>query len=107
MTRAQNDRSQDIFDSDELGREATVSKMETTAADSKDYQTRLYNLDAILSVGYRVNSKRGTQFRIRATVSGTSGSTTNPAKYPANMAGFPVALVRQQPAEHPDNGRLH
>jgi len=39
----------------------------TTAADGKTYQVEYFNLDAIISVGYRVNSKRGTQFRIWAT----------------------------------------
>jgi hypothetical protein len=41
--------------------------MEITAKDGKSYQTKLYNLDAIISIGYRVNSKRATQFRIWAT----------------------------------------
>jgi DNA ligase (NAD+) len=56
-----------IFQSGELEREAAVAKNATTAADGKTYQVDYYNLDAILSVGYRVNSKRGTQFRIWAT----------------------------------------
>jgi len=38
-----------------------------TASDGKTYQTQFYNLDAVISVGYRVNSKRGTEFRIWAT----------------------------------------
>ena len=50
-----------------LEREAVVAKNATTAADGKAYQVEYFNLDAILSVGYRVNSKRGTQFRIWAT----------------------------------------
>ncbi len=56
-----------IFVSGELGREAVVAKNAITAADGKTYQVEFYNRDAILSVGYRVNSKRGTQFRIWAT----------------------------------------
>lgn len=56
-----------IFQSEELERSAVVAKNATTAADGKSYQVDYYNLDAILSVGYRVNSKRGTQFRIWAT----------------------------------------
>jgi len=56
-----------IFQSEELKRSAVVAKNATTAADGKTYQVDYYNLDAILSVGYRVNSKRGTQFRIWAT----------------------------------------
>lgn len=46
--------------------EAVVSKMETTAADGKRYNTSYYNLDAIIAVGYRVNSKKATMFRIWA-----------------------------------------
>lgn len=56
-----------VFRSGELEREAVVAKNATTAADGKTYQVEYYNLDAIISVGYRVNSKRGTQFRIWAT----------------------------------------
>jgi len=56
-----------VFRSGELEREAVVAKNATTAADGKTYQVEFFNLDAILSVGYRVNSKRGTQFRIWAT----------------------------------------
>ena len=55
-----------IFTSGELQEEAVVSKMETTAADGKRYQTNYYNLDAIIAVGYRVNSKKATMFRIWA-----------------------------------------
>ena len=50
-----------------MKRNRVVAKNATTAADGKVYQVEYYNLDAILSVGYRVNSKRGTQFRIWAT----------------------------------------
>ncbi len=56
-----------IFTSGEQEREAVVAKNATTAADGKTYQVEFFNLDAILSVGYRVNSKRGNQFRIWAT----------------------------------------
>ncbi len=55
-----------IFESGELTKEAVVSKMETTAADGKQYSTNYYNLDAIIAVGYRVNSKKATMFRIWA-----------------------------------------
>ena len=44
-----------------------VSKMETTASDGKNYNTNIYNLDAIIAVGYRINSKKATMFRIWAT----------------------------------------
>lgn len=56
-----------IFATDELVREAVVAKNATTAADGKTYQVEYYNLDAIISVGYRVNSSRATRFRQWAT----------------------------------------
>lgn len=52
-----------IFDSEELNEESVCSILELTAADGKNYKTKFYNLDAILSVGYRVNSKNATLFR--------------------------------------------
>ena len=56
-----------IFESGELKDDAVVSKMEITASDGKRYQTQFYSLDAIIAVGYRVNSIRATQFRQWAT----------------------------------------
>ncbi len=56
-----------VFKEGELERSAVVAKNATTAADGKSYQVEYFNLDAIISVGYRVNSLRGTQFRIWAT----------------------------------------
>lgn len=56
-----------IFETGELARDSVVAFFATTAADGKTYQVEHYNLDAIISVGYRVNSIRGTQFRIWAT----------------------------------------
>lgn len=56
-----------IYETGELSQESVVAKFATTAADGKTYQVEHYNLDAIISVGYRVNSLRGTQFRIWAT----------------------------------------
>ena len=55
------------FKDGELQKESVVKELLTTAADGKDYMTQFYNLDAIISVGYRINSKRATQFRIWAT----------------------------------------
>ena len=52
-----------IFNSEELQEDAVCSILELTAADGKTYKTKTYNLDAILSVGYRVNSKNATLFR--------------------------------------------
>jgi len=56
-----------VFDDGELSRERVVAKYATTAADGKNYQVEYFNLDAIISVGYRVKSHRGTQFRIWVT----------------------------------------
>jgi prophage maintenance system killer protein len=56
-----------IFKTEELSRKSVVAKFATTATDGKVYKVDYYNLDLIISVGYRVNSKRGTQFRIWAT----------------------------------------
>lgn len=56
-----------IFESGELHRDSVVSILETTARDGKNYSTHFYNLDAVLSVGYRVNSIQATQFRIWAS----------------------------------------
>ena len=56
-----------IFIEGELKREAVVANFATTAADGKTYQVDYYNLDVIISVGYRVKSQRGVQFRIWAT----------------------------------------
>jgi len=62
-----NKHLKNIFESGELVEESVISILETTAADEKNYQTRYYNLDAIIAVGYRVNSFQATQFRIWAT----------------------------------------
>ena len=56
-----------IFEEGELTRDSVVAKFATTASDGKTYQVEYYNLDVIISVGYRVKSKRGVQFRIWAT----------------------------------------
>jgi len=62
-----NEHLANIFQSGELDPAAAIRKFRTTAADGKAYQTQHYNLDAIISVGYRVNSVRATQFRQWAT----------------------------------------
>ena len=56
-----------IFASGELDKDSVTEKISATAADGKSYRTQFYNLDAIISVGYRVNSRRATRFRIWAT----------------------------------------
>lgn len=57
---------QNIFKEKELNKVSVVAKNATTATDGKTYQVEYYNLDVIISVGYRVKSQRGTQFRIWA-----------------------------------------
>ncbi|GAA5819752.1 MAG: Pseudogene of virulence RhuM family protein [Methanobrevibacter sp. CfCl-M3] len=52
--------------SNELNKNSVVKEILTTASDGKKYKTKFYNLDAILSVGYRINSKEATNFRIWA-----------------------------------------
>jgi len=56
-----------IFETGELEKKSVVAKIATTATDGKTYQVDFYNLDMIISVGYRVNTIRGTHFRIWAT----------------------------------------
>ncbi len=56
-----------IFEEGELQMDSVISKMETTATDNKNYSTTFYSLDAIISVGYRVNSMKATRFRQWAT----------------------------------------
>ena len=58
---------QNIFKTGELLENSVGSILEHTAADGKQYETKYYNLDAIIAVGYRVNSYQATQFRIWAT----------------------------------------
>ena len=53
-----------IFTDGELDKDTVCAKIAHTAEDEKIYQTEFYNLDAIISVGYRVNSKKATEFRI-------------------------------------------
>lgn len=56
-----------IFESGEIDKDSVVEEFSVTASDGKNYKTKHYSLDAIISVGYRVNSKRATQFRQWAT----------------------------------------
>ena len=62
-----NEHLKNIFDSKELEEESVIRDFRITASDGKNYKTKFYDLDAIISVGYRVNSKRATQFRQWAT----------------------------------------
>jgi prophage maintenance system killer protein len=85
-----------VFNEGELERDSVVAKNATTAADGKTYQVEYYNLDAIISVGYRVNSKRGVQFRQWATKllreHLTRGYTLNRQRFEANARELEAAL---------------
>ena len=91
-----------IFEEKELVRRAVVAKNATTASDGKTYQVEYFNLDAILSVGYRVNSKQGTQFRqwsnsvLREHL--TKGFTINRQRFEENAADLQAALELIQKA---------
>jgi hypothetical protein len=65
--RTVSEHLKNIFASEEVGETSAIRKFRNTAADGKSYLTQFYNLDAIISVGYRVNSLRATQFRQWAT----------------------------------------
>jgi hypothetical protein len=65
--RTINEHIRNVFTEGELREEAVIRKFRITASDGKQYDTLHYNLDVIISVGYRVKSHRGTQFRIWAT----------------------------------------
>lgn len=65
--RTVNEHIKNIFNDGELVEDAVIRKFRITASDGKNYETAHYNLDVIISVGYRVKSGRGTQFRQWAT----------------------------------------
>jgi hypothetical protein len=65
--RTVNEHLKNIFAISELDENSVIRKIRITADDGKKYLTNLYNLDAIIAVGYRVNSYQVTQFRIWAT----------------------------------------
>ncbi len=65
--RTISEHIRNVFKEGELVENAVVRKSRTTAGDGKAYETNSYNLDVIISVGYRVKSPRGTRFRIWAT----------------------------------------
>lgn len=104
-----------VFNEGELERPAVVAKNATTAADGKTYQVEFFNLDAILSVGYRVNSREGTRFRQWATrllrQHLTQGYTLNRQRLEANAAELEAALycwwpigTRTKRGAHPSGG---
>ena len=61
--RTINEHLQNLFSSNELDKISVIRNFRITATDGKNYNTQFCNLDAIISVGYRVNSVRATQFR--------------------------------------------
>src|ERR1035441_1206349 len=65
--RTVNEHIQNLFEEKELAEDSVIRNFRITAADGKIYETMHYNLDVVISVGYRVKSHRGTQFRIWAT----------------------------------------
>lgn len=65
--RTVNEHLQNIFSTGELDKDSVIRNFRITATDGKNYNTQFYNLDAIIAVGYRVNSYQATQFRIWAT----------------------------------------
>lgn len=89
-----------IFQEEELVQSAVVAKNATTAADGKIYQVEYYNLDVIISVGYRVNSKTATHFRQWATKTLrqhiVDGYTINPERIGHNYAAFMEAVNKVQ-----------
>lgn len=103
-----------VFNEGELERLSVVAKNATTAADGKTYQVEFFNLDAILSVGYRVNSREGTRFRQWATrllrEHLTLGYTVNRQRFEDNAAELEAALTlirkaAQTPELSADTGR--
>lgn len=103
-----------VFDSGELVKNSVVAKNATTATDGKTYQVDYYNLDAIISVGYRVNSKQGTQFRIWATqrlkAYLVKGYAVNERRFEKNADTLRQALAliekaAQSPELNADGGR--
>ncbi|MDR9424345.1 MAG: virulence protein RhuM/Fic/DOC family protein [Marinobacter sp.] len=103
-----------IFRDSELDREAVVAKNATTASDGKTYQVEYFNLDAIISVGYRVNSSQATRFRQWATrilrEHLTQGWTLNRQRLEENAQELEAALTlvrkaAQSPALDADSGR--
>ena len=91
-----------ICSNEGLVRASVVAKHATTAADGETYQVEYFNLDAILSVGYRVNSKKGTQFRIWATQRlkdyPVQGDALNQQPFERNAQALPQALTLIQKA---------
>jgi len=103
-----------VFKDKELLKHAVVAKFATTAEDGKSYQTEHYNLDVVISVGYRVKSQQGVRFRQWATQLIKShlvqGYTLNQQRFDKNAAALEQALAliqktAQSPELNTDSGR--
>ena len=94
--RTVNEHLGNIFDTDELGRDSVIRNFRITASDGKTYDTKHYNLDVIISVGYRVNSKNATHFRKWATKTLrdyiSDGFVINKKRVEHNLSQFTRAL---------------
>lgn len=95
--RTINEHLGNIFDTEELDKDSVIRNFRITASDSKTYDTKHYNLDAIISVGYRVNSKNATHFRKWATKTLrtyiTDGFVLNRQRIAQNNARFIQAIT--------------
>lgn len=94
--RTVSEHIRNVFKEGELDETSVIRNFRITAGDGKSYDTRFYNLDVIISVGYRVKSKRGTQFRIWATQTlqehVTRGYTLNYQRLEQNARELEAAL---------------
>lgn len=95
-----------VFREGELTPDSVVANFATTAADGKTYQVEHYNLDVIISVGYRVKSLQGTQFRIWATerlkdhlVRGYTLNQTRFEKNAAELAALTLLVAESDPEQ--------
>ena len=95
--RTVSEHIRNVFKEGELDEPSVIRNFRITAADGKTYDTQFYNLDVIISVGYRVKSKRGTQFRVWATQTLkehlTRGYTLNRQRLEENARELEAALM--------------
>ena len=82
--RTINEHIQNIFEERELSPDSVIRKFRITAADGKSYETQHFNLDVIISVGYRVKSQRGTQFPALTTIRVTRPNHEDAAILPSS-----------------------
>jgi len=100
-----------IYESWELLEHSVCSKMEHTASDGKTYKVKFYNLDMILSIGYRVNSKKATHFRQRATNTLKQNIvqwyTINKSRIEKNLQSFLIAVEETKHLASNNNALSH